>query len=292
MADLVSHAYVLLQRLLPKYLMTAAVRLVARIRAPAVKDFLIRTFIKAYDIDTAEVAAAIPGEFPDFNAFFTRELKPGARPVDAAAAAIVSPVDGTVSEAGRLRDSGLLQAKGRCYDLHDLLATDLPDADRFRDGSFATIYLAPNNYHRVHSPLDGTLLAMRYVPGALFSVDVRTVAAKRGLFSGNERLVCHFVTAAGPMALVFVGAMLVGSISTCWTDEIRPRRRGVVEEFDLSTAGEDLVVRKGDLLGWFNMGSTVILLLPPGAADWHASTVAGRSLRMGESIGRLSDGAP
>lgn len=288
MSSLISHLYVLMQRVLPKYLMTAAIRFVARVRIAAVKNFLIRNFIRLFDVDVDEIAGDVPGSFRDFNTFFTRELKAGARAIDADAGVIVSPVDGTVSEAGRLEDDRLLQAKDHYYDLHDLLATDLPDADRFRDGAFATIYLAPHNYHRVHSPLDARFTAVRYVPGQLFSVDRRTVAAKRGLFSHNERLVCHFDSVAGPMVLVFVGAMLVGSISTRWTGEIRPRSRGVVDDFDLTDFDDELRVAKGDELGWFNMGSTVILLLPPGTAVWDSSTVAGSDVRVGASIGRLS----
>lgn len=285
MSALVSHLYVLLQHVLPKFLLTAIVRCLSRTRSRTIKDLLIRAFINKYGIETEEIAGPVPERFGSFNEFFVRELIAGARPIDPAADAIVSPVDGTVSEAGRLEGRRLLQAKGHHYDLHDLLATDLPDADRFRDGGFITIYLAPHNYHRVHSPLDARLTATRYVPGQLFSVDPRTVAARRGLFAHNERLVCHFSTGAGPMVVVLVGAMLVGSISTRWTGEIRPRRRGVVENFDVS--GSDTRVSRGELLGWFNMGSTVIVLLPPGTCAWHDSVGAGTTVRMGESIGRL-----
>ena len=154
------------------------------------------------------------------------------------------------------------------------------------NGRFATIYLAPYNYHRVHAPFDGELVAARYVPGDLFSVNEATVSRVAGLFRRNERLVMHFRTASGPAVLIFVGALNVGSISTPWSGEIRPRKSGIVDTIDISN--HDSNVRKGDLLGWFNMGSTVILLLPDGACKWNDDLEPGDTLRMGESIGTFS----
>ncbi len=259
----------------------------ARIRAPFFKNFLIRNFSRWYKVDLDEVALRTPLDFPTFNDFFIRELVAGARPVDDDPLAIVSPVDGSVSQAGRIEQSQLLQAKGIGYSLDDLLAVNLETAKDFSNGNFATIYLAPHDYHRVHMPIDGELVAAHYVPGDLFSVNEATVAGVPGLFRRNERLNLHFDTAIGPVALIFVGALNVGSISTPWTGEIRPQKRGVVETQVLT--GATTGIRKGALLGWFNMGSTVILLLPKDAVTWRETLDPGTRLRMGERIGALHE---
>ncbi len=284
---MLAYAFVALQYVLPKHWLTSITFSLARIRNPRIKNFLIEQFVKLYKVDTDEIRHELPGDFETFNAFFVRELKDGARRIDEDAASIVSPVDGTVSATGNLRDNVLLQAKGLDYTLDDLLATDLDEARAYGNGRFATIYLAPYNYHRVHAPFDARLVAARYVPGDLFSVNEATVSKVGGLFRRNERLVMHFNTARGPAVLVFVGALNVGSISTPWTGEIRPRRAGVVDVLDLSS--HDTQVAKGDLLGWFNMGSTVILVLPDGVAEWDSNLDPGDTLRMGEAIGTLAE---
>jgi phosphatidylserine decarboxylase len=278
--------FVILQYLVPRYWLTAAVYKIARIRNVRIKDFLITRFVRLYDVDTDEIKLELPGDFATFNDFFIRELKDDARAIDTATPSIVSPVDGTVSEAGALRAGRILQAKGLDYSVQDLLATDIEEANAYEDGQFATIYLAPYNYHRVHAPLAGELVAARYVPGDLFSVNNATASRVRGLFRRNERLILHFRTAHGRAAVILVGALNVGSISTPWSGAIRPRKTGVVEIINVSAATTTL--NKGDLLGWFNMGSTVILLLPAGAAEWHANMQSGNRLRMGEAIGTLS----
>lgn len=181
----------------------------------------------------------------------------------------------------------MLQAKGRDYGLEDLLATDLEDAERYYDGSFATLYLAPFNYHRVHAPLAGELVAARFVPGTLFSVNPTAVAALPRLFTRNERLICHFSTAGGPFVLIFVGALNVGSITTPWSGEIRPRHGNMAEDIDLQATSQARTVAKGDLLGWFNMGSTIILLLPPRVCEWRSGLESGDAVRMGEILGRI-----
>lgn len=274
-----------LQYLLPKYWLTSIVYRLARIRHPGFKNLLIRNFVKLYDVETDDIRLQLPDDFANFNEFFIRELEADARPVDNDPQAIVSPVDGTVSQSGQLRASQLLQAKGIEYSLDDLLATNLDEARAYADGIFATIYLAPYNYHRVHAPVAGKLVAGSYVPGDLFSVNTATARHVKGLFSRNERLILHFETAQGPAALVFVGAMNVGSITTPWTGEIRPRHSGSVDNIDFGD--EEINVAKGQLLGWFNMGSTVILLLPPGSAGWSDKIGPGNTLQMGESIGKL-----
>ena len=287
MAVFVSQLYLLLQRMLPKRLLTALVYRLARIRVPAIKDLLIRSFLKMYTVKLDEIAKSVPNDFASFNDFFVRELKSDARPIDSSTSSIVSPADGFVSAVGHIEKNMLLQAKGLDYSLEDLLVTDLHDARNFYDGSFATIYLAPFNYHRVHAPLAGELVAARFVPGALFSVNQSTVSHLRGLFVRNERLICHFRTTAGPCVVIFVGAMNVGSITTPWTGELRPRKGSIVDNIDLQESEVSLTVDKGDLLGWFNMGSTVIVLTPPGVCTWKSGLQAGDALRMGEAIGRI-----
>ena len=282
--------FVLVQYALPRYWLTALVYRCTRIRSRAFKNFLIRRFVRLYDVDLDDVMLEVPDGFATFNDFFVRELADGARPIAPEPDALVSPVDGTVSSAGRLRGNSILQAKGIDYSLTELLAADIDDARLFADGTFATLYLAPHNYHRVHAPVDGELVKAHYVPGDLFSVNGPTVARLPGLFCRNERLLLHFSAAIGRVVVVLVGAMNVGSISTPWTGEIRPRRSGTVESLALRAA--PAAVRKGALLGWFNMGSTVIVLLPDGACEWIDGLTAGAAVRMGARIGRLSGGRP
>lgn len=287
MAVFIAQLFLLFQRMMPKRLITAIVYRLAHIRVRLIKDFLIRSFVKFYEVDLDEVQKSVPDGFISFNDFFTRELADGSRPIDSSDLSIVSPADGIISAAGSIERNAVLQAKGHDYSLEELLATDLDEAQRYYDGSFATIYLAPFNYHRVHAPLAGELVAVHFVPGSLFSVNQTTVSFLRGLFTRNERLICHFRTSAGPMVLIFVGALNVGSITTPWTGEIRPRKGHVVENIDLRSSSQPKTVNKGDLLGWFNMGSTIILLLPPGVCDWRSGLESGEALRMGESLGRI-----
>jgi phosphatidylserine decarboxylase len=283
---MLSRLFVYLQYILPRYWMTAAVYRLTRIRHAGFKNLMIRRFVRLYKVDTGDVKRDIPDGFATFNDFFIRELHEDARPVDSTPGAIVSPVDGTLSQAGHLDRDRILQAKGHAYTLDDLLATDIDDARVFEDGSFATIYLAPYNYHRVHAPFAGELVAARFMPGDLFSVNAATVAAIPGLFRRNERLALHFDTDIGPAVVILVGALNVGSISTPWSGEIRPRKSGTVETIGLNRAPRD--VARGDLLGWFNMGSTVILLLPKDACRWNDDLLPGKSLCMGRGIGTLT----
>lgn len=288
MSRLIDRAFLLLQMLLPKHLLTALIHWLARVRVVPVKNFLIEQFVRMYRIDVDEVAQTIPGDFVDFNAFFTRELSADARPLDATHTSILSPVDGTVSASGNIRAGSIFQAKGIHYSLDDLLATDLDGAQQFHDGIFTTIYLAPYNYHRVHLPIAGSLSSAIYVPGDLFSVNEATVSLLPNLFSRNERLVCYFDTEIGRMALIMVGALNVGSISTPWSGEIRPRKSGVASRIDLEQSGVAAEIDKGGLLGWFNMGSTIILLFPPGVATWAEQLTSSNTVRMGERIGSLA----
>lgn len=282
------HAFVWLQSVLPQHLMTALFRWLSGIRMPWFKDALIKGFIRLFKVDLEDVARPVPDGYKDFNDFFTRELSEDARPIDGSEASIVSPVDGIVSAAGPIVDDRIFQVKGRHYRLDDLLATDLADAAGFEDGLFATFYLAPWNYHRVHAPLAGELTALRYVPGSLYSVNDRTVRALPGLFTRNERVVVWLRTGIGPVCVVLVGALNVGSITTPWTGRIIPKKRGVVEDVTPPPGESPIRLDKGALLGWFDMGSSVIVLLPPGSGRWNDGLEHGERVVMGSAIGAVT----
>lgn len=283
MAAIRSAAFVLLQYLIPKHALTALVYHAARSRRPWLKDLLIKLLVRLYRINIDELDRPTPRGFESLNAFFTRPLAPGARPIDQDPHSFVSPVDGTLSACGTIDGKQLFQAKGKHYSLVDLLATNIAEADDFVGGSFATIYLAPHNYHRVHAPIAGELQSLRHIPGSLFSVNTGTVNAIDDLFCRNERLVCRFATDSGAVAVIFVGALNVGSITTPWTGELRAGlERGRELAIESGTS-----VDKGDLLGWFNMGSTVILLAEAGRVDWHGDLEPGASCTMGQPLGAL-----
>lgn len=283
-------AFVWFQHAIPQHLMTAFFRWLSGIRLAAVKNTLIQGFIRIFKVELEDVARPVPDGFVDFNDFFTRELADGARPIDSSPASIVSPVDGIVSATGGIVDDRIFQVKGRHYRLDDLLATDLADAAGFENGLFATLYLAPWNYHRVHVPVAGELTALRYVPGSLYSVNDRTVRALPGLFARNERLVAWLKTKIGAVCVIFVGALNVGSITTPWTGRISPRKRGVVDDLT-PVHNEPIMLEKGALLGWFDMGSSVIVLLPPGSGRWRDGLEHGEKVTMGTAIGTLAHAA-
>ncbi len=278
--------FVLLQYLLPQHLVTAVVHWLARIEQPAVRRALIRGFSRLYAINLDEAAEPDAEGYRSFNAFFTRALRPGARPLGGGPLALASPCDGTVSERGSIDGERLLQAqlaaKSRWYTLEELLG-GRERALPFVGGEFATIYLAPYNYHRVHMPLAGTLTGVEYVPGALFSVNGATAATVPRLFARNERVICSFDTAAGPLAVVFVGALNVGSIGLVGYGDLTPRRPRTA--LSLPPPSPPPHFLKGAELGRFNMGSTVILLLGRDAVAFLPRFVAGASVRMGEVIG-------
>ena len=280
-------SFVSVQKYLPQHLLSAQMNRIARSRNAALRNALVRFFLRNYPmIDMREAAQPDPFAYASFNEFFTRALKPGARPIDAATDAIVSPVDGTVSQVGLIEDGQLLQAKGINYSLAALLA-DASSAARFAGGSFACIYLAPYNYHRIHMPLPGRLLATRYVPGALFSVNAATAAAVEGLFAINERVVCEFETPHGALAMVLVGALMVGSIETRYAGEINPPggRKGQAREIE---AGRGREFAKGEELGRFNMGSTVILALGNPRLGFTQRFVPGATVRLGQAIAHVA----
>ncbi|HXP67507.1 MAG TPA: archaetidylserine decarboxylase [Steroidobacteraceae bacterium] len=274
--------FVCFQYLLPQHALSRLVLRATRVRAPWFKNWLIRGFLKLYAIDMTDAVQPDPFSFASFNEFFTRALKSGARGIAAGPKEIACPVDGTVSEAGPIEKDRLLQAKGRSYTLGELLASQTW-ARQFEGGSFATIYLAPFNYHRIHMPLRGELRETVYVPGRLFSVNGATASQVPRLFARNERVLTLFDTAAGEMALILVGALNVGSMATVWAGDITPAARRIVTTLPPQT----VTLAKGEELGRFNMGSTVILLFQAGRSRWHAGTRAGAAVRLGQSLGSI-----
>jgi phosphatidylserine decarboxylase len=273
-----------LQYLLPQHVLSRLVGWIAETRIGFLRDGLILAFLARYPVNLGEAAQPTPDRYASFNDFFTRRLRAGARSFDAEPGAALSPADGLVSEAGRIAGDSLLQAKGIDYSVAALLGGDAALAAGFAGGDFVTVYLAPHNYHRVHMPLAGTLKVARHVPGDLFSVNAATAAAVPGLFARNERIACVFDTAAGPMAVVLVGALFVGSMSLSWAGRIRasgPRRPR-----DLPARDPIIALDRGAELGWFNMGSTVVVLFAPQGPALLEGIVAGRAVRVGERIGR------
>ncbi len=283
-----ARAFVALQHLLPQHVLSSWVYALTRSRLPWLKNALIRGFLERYHPDLSDAEQPDPFAFESFNAFFTRALRAAARPVDPDPAVIVSPVDGSISQLGRLDGSWLMQAKGYAYTLESLLASDGSWAEGFRGGAFATLYLAPFNYHRIHMPLAATLRAAWYVPGQLFSVNATTAASVPGLFARNERLVCVFGAGQLSFVLVMIGALFVGSISTVWHGEVTPRRPRRRADLPLDASRAGLTLVRGAEVGRFNMGSTVILLLPAGSAEWLTPLTPGSTVRVGQAIARLA----
>ncbi|MAE40804.1 MAG: archaetidylserine decarboxylase [Psychrobacter sp.] len=267
-----------LQQFVPQQQLSELAGRLAASRHPLVKRAFIRSFAKAYNITLEEYERDSLNAYESFNDFFTRELKDDARAIDSTAGGIVSPADGIISQLGQIKDHKVLQAKGRDYDIGQLLANST-DGDYFADGSFATVYLAPSNYHRVHMPFSGTLTATRYVPGTLFSVNTVTAANIPDLFARNERLVCMFDTQYGKAAVVLVGAMIVAGIESVATGKIT--RTDTMQEQQ-----HNMELAKGDELGRFYLGSTAIVVLPKAAkADWQESMKANSFVKMGQLLG-------
>jgi phosphatidylserine decarboxylase len=272
--------FVAMQYLLPQHFLSRQVHRLARSRMKPVKNALIGSFVRHFRPDMSEAADREPRDYPSFNAFFTRSLQPDPR-------ALASPVDGTVSQIGRLEGLRILQAKGHGYSLEALLGGAAGWVERFTGGSFATLYLAPYNYHRIHMPAAGALRAAWLIPGRLFSVNAATAAAVPGLFARNERVVCAFEEGPLAFALALVGALFVGSIATVWHGDVTPCSPRRATELPLDTGRAPMRLERGAELGRFNMGSTVILLLPPGAAQWLPELRPGSPVRVGQSLARL-----
>jgi len=281
MNKLYESLFVAIQFLLPKRMLSRMVYRLARIRLGWLKNTFIRIFMRAYRIRLDEALITDINKFEDFNAFFTRELKPGSRTLGGPPERIFCPADGTISQAGRVDGQLVLQAKGRHYTL-DALLGDPQLAAQFNHGCFATIYLAPFNYHRVHMPADGTLLSMRYIPGQLFSVNHTTANRVDNLFARNERIVCEFATATGPMTQILVGALNVGSMATVWAGDVTPRKKRCTDcqRYD----DQPVQLARGAEMGRFNMGSTVIVLFGNGQVQLEPGMVAGSVVRVGQAM--------
>jgi len=265
-----------LRYLLPQHLLSKLMFRLARIENVWIKDTFIRWFINKYKVNLAEFESDSISDYTHFNDFFTRALKPQARPISESP--IISPVDGVVSQAGQIKDSQVLQAKGHHFSLSQLLGGE--SIEKIENGYFATIYLAPKDYHRIHMPIDGKLVSMRYIPGNLFSVNHKTVNKVNGVFARNERLVCLFDTFFGRVSFVMVGAIFVGSMETSWQGQITPPYGKVDKVYDYTEKEFELF--KGDELGRFNMGSTIIMLFPESAPELKLHS--GQELKMGQVI--------
>jgi len=274
--------FVWFQHVLPQHALSRLVLRATRARARWFKNTLIRGFLRLYQIDMAEAVQTDPFSYGSFNEFFTRALAPGARTIAPGLREIACPADGMISEVGKIDGDRLLQAKGRHYTLAQLLGSE-SSARRFADGAFATIYLAPFNYHRVHMPLRGRLRETVYVPGRLFSVNAATASMVPRLFARNERVLTFFDTAFGEFALIMVGALNVGSIATVWAGDITPAARRVVT----TLPPQDVSLDKGEEFGRFNMGSTVILLFQENRVRWQEDLRAGATVKLGQPLGCL-----
>jgi len=271
-----------LQYLLPHHLLSAIMHAIARIEWAPLKDFIISRVIDMYDVDLSSAREENPNNYPSFNAFFTRQLKAESRPV-AEGSNIVSPVDGTVSQAGDIRHGRIFQAKQHSYSLTELLGGKEHLASEFENGKFATIYLSPRDYHRIHMPADGKLREMIHVPGRLFSVSPVTTRVVSRLFARNERLINIFDSDNGPFAVIMVGAIFVSSMDTVWEGTITPRRQQPTS-WNYNQQQRDIELAKGDEMGRFNMGSTVILLFPENSLDWMDMLNPDSKLLMGQAI--------
>ena len=271
---------VLPQYLFPKQALTSFAGWVAGKERGAVTTWIIRRFVAKYGVDMDEALDSDIASYPSFNEFFTRALKPGARPL--AQADLVSPVDGAISQFGPIEGDQIFQAKNHRYSTTALVGGDAALAARFEHGSFATLYLSPKDYHRIHMPCDGRLLRMIYVPGDLFSVNPTTARGVPGLFARNERVVCVFESAAGPFVLVLVGATIVGSMATVWHGVVNPPRGGEVREWRYDD--QQIALRQGDEMGRFLLGSTVVMLFPAPPLDFNPAWAPARPIRLGEAM--------
>ena len=271
---------VLPQYLLPKQALTRFAGWVAGARGGRATTALIRWFIKRYGVNMAEAAQADPAAYASFNEFFTRALRPGVRPL--AAADWLCPVDGAISQFGAVHDGRIFQAKGHDYSATALLGGDGALAAHFHGGHFATLYLAPKDYHRIHMPCAGRLLRMVHVPGELFSVNPTTARGVPGLFARNERVVCVFDAEQGPWVMVLVGATVVGSMATVWHGVVNPPRPGALREWAYLDQAIDLP--RGAEMGRFLLGSTVVMLFPTGPLHFNPAWAPGGAIQMGQAM--------
>jgi len=270
--------FVSLQYVLPKKALTQLAGALASLRGGVLTTRFIRWFVGRYGVNMSEAANPDIASYPTFNEFFSRPLKAGARPL--AQADLISPVDGAISQFGPIRQDQIFQAKGHSYSTRALVGGDAALAARFQDGHFATLYLSPKDYHRIHMPCEGRLTRMIYVPGDLFSVNPATARGVPGLFARNERVVCVFESAHGPFVLTLVGATIVGSMATVWHGLVNPPRSATVREWRYDD--QHIVLKQGDEMGRFLLGSTVVMLFPKGPLTFNPTWAAAKPIRMGE----------
>ncbi len=270
------------QDFIPKKTLTLLIGKLAHCRTPWLKRFLIQIFIRHFSINLQEALESDPEKYACFNDFFVRALKPTARQIDLSPNHIVSPVDGSIVNFGKLQNGELIQAKNHLYRVADLLAQDAKFIDCVNNGKFITIYLAPYNYHRVHMPYSARLKRMLFVPGKYFSVNMQSVNSVPNLFARNERLICEFEAEFGNFILIFVGAMLVAGIETVWHGAIKDKQ---IKNYDYSN--ENLFYKKGEEIGRFQYGSTVILLFPQESIKWREDLVENQAIYLGNLIADL-----
>lgn len=281
---LLDQLFVLFQRLLPERQLGRAVHALTRSRTPWLRSLLIRTFVRVYRVNLAEVEHPEPEAWEHMNAFFTRPLRAGARPIATGDGTVVSPSDGLLEDLGYADLDQLVQAKRFRYRIADFLALDAAEAGRFSGGATGTIYLAPHDYHRVHMPLGGRVTGMVYVPGRRWAVNRRTVRTVPGLFAANERVILWCENAAGRFAVVLVGALNVASISLAWSGDVPPAGRVVRTNYEATDP--QLQIPAGGLLGQFNLGSTVVVVAERDLIRWDSTVVPGDPVRMGARLGQ------
>lgn len=269
---------------LPQHALSRVMHVLTRSEIYWWKSHFTRWFVKQFKVDMSQAQEPDLEAYASFNAFFTRALRPDARPVSGDPTNIICPVDGAISQLGDIQKGRIFQAKGRDYSVLELLGGDVRSAELFEDGKFATLYLSPKDYHRIHIPIDGKLSAMSHVPGRLFSVSPATTRAVPRLFSRNERVTAYFETDAGPMAVVMVGAIFVASIETIWAGEVTPPAGKEIRHWKYNTKVPTFHFSKGDEIGRFNMGSTVILLFGKDRVNWMDNIRAGEQVQMGQTL--------
>jgi len=277
---------VLPQYLLPKQALTTLAGKFASARLGGLTTSVIRWFVGRYNVNMAEAANPDIASYTSFNDFFTRALKPGARPL--APADLICPVDGAISQFGPIAKDQVFQAKGHTYSTTALVGGDAAAAARFDNGHFATLYLSPRDYHRIHMPCAGELTRMVHVPGDLFSVNPTTARGVPGLFARNERVVCFFESAQGPFVLVLVGATIVGSMATVWHGQVNPPRTGTLRQWDYAKGQVSL--QQGEEMGRFLLGSTVVMLFPQGPLQFNPQWSPTRPIQLGESMAQCTGG--
>lgn len=277
--------FIFFQHIVPQHFLSRVVGALAASKVSFLKNLLIRLFIKKYKVNMAEAELKSAEEFSCFNDFFTRKLETNARPINSESKAIICPVDGAVSAIGDVDIEQIFQAKGKSFSLGALLGGDQKLANKFHGGKFATLYLSPRDYHRIHMPLTGTLEEMVYIPGKLFSVNQTTAENIDDLFARNERVVCIFNTDIGPMAVILVGAMIVASIETVWAGQVAPSKLDKYVEY--YHEHPPITIRRGEEMGRFKLGSTAIVLFPANVISWEASLQTANSIQLGQKIGEI-----